>query len=90
MGVLLANVDVMPGFPLSNASLNSSTVANRSAGVFSSACTITASTSSGTLDRTTRMDGTACIVCRAMMAMAFGPVNGTCPTSISYSTHASA
>jgi hypothetical protein len=62
---------------------------NRSAGVFSSACMVASSTSSGIEDRTTCMLGTASIECRAMIAMALGPVKGGWPTRLSYSTHPS-
>ena len=72
----------------SSAFLNCATVAKRSAGTFSRACMIAPSSSSGTVPLTIWIDGGISIVCRAMIAIALGPVNGTSPTSISYSTHA--
>jgi hypothetical protein len=47
------------------------------------------STSSGTVPRTTVMEGTSSSICRAMIACAVGPTNGGCPASISYSTQPS-
>ena len=73
-----------------SASLSASTIScidwKRSAGVFSSACMTMSSTSSGTAARTTWRLGTFSIEWRAMIAMAFGPVNGGWPMSSSYST----
>ena len=67
-------------------SQNSAIVWKRSAGVFSKARITASSTSSGTDWRTTWRLGTTSIAWRAMIAIAFGPVNGGCPMSSSYST----
>ena len=56
---------------------------NRSAGALAIARTIAASTSGGTVWRTTRRLGTGSIECRAITAWTEGPVKGGSATSIS-------
>ena len=70
----------------SSARAKSPALANRSAGVLSSALATAASTASGTDDRTTRRCTGRSVISLAIMAWAVGPVTGGSPASISYST----
>ena len=74
------------GAGASSASANCVTVANRSAGTFSSARKIACSTDAGTLRRTVRSGGTGSLKWRARIAWGVDPVNGGLPASISYDT----
>ena len=64
-------------------SANACAVCGRSTAVFASAWKIASSTWGGTVARTTRTLGTCSMRCLAMIAMAFGPVKGGSPASIS-------
>ncbi len=75
---------------LSSAAANSPAFANRSAGSFSSAVRIAASTYGGTVCRCPVTERGWSVMTRATMACAVGPVNGGSPVSISYSTQPSA
>ena len=68
-----------------NASANSAAVRNRSAGALARAVKMMSSRSCEMVCRMMLGGDTASIVWRAMIAWGLGPVNGTCPTSISYS-----
>jgi hypothetical protein len=71
-----------------NASANAATVGKRSAGDLASARASAASTARGTVGRTTAIGGGGSSRCRAIIACIVPAVNGACPASISYSTHA--
>ena len=73
----------------SRARANSPALANRSAGVLSSALATAASIASGTALRTTRRWTGRSVISLAIIACAVGPVTGGSPASISYSTAAS-
>ena len=71
-------------------SANSAAEAKRSAGIFSSARSTTASSSGVTLGRAGRIGRTRSVTTFAMIACAVEPVWGGSPVSISWSTAASA
>jgi hypothetical protein len=82
VGRITRIVLVAPKVP-ANSSANCCAFCGRSTGALLSAMKIACSTSSGTVGRTTRMLGGCSMRWRAMMAIAFGPLKGGSPESIS-------
>ena len=79
-----------PGSPSRSARANSAQLTKRSAGSFSRARPTAADTAPGTAGRCSCTGLGRSVIRRAITAATDGPVNGGCPTSISYSTAASA
>jgi len=74
----------------SMASTNAAIPLNRSAGALARARVSAAATGFGTSGWKSVIRGGATVRCRSSTLSVVGPVNGGCPASISYSTHASA